>query len=222
MHVLVKDVMTRRVISINGNTPFKDIAEALITHAVSAVPVVDGEGRVIGVVSEADLLHKEEFREQFRGENYQPPLTRLNRRPSADKARGDVAQELMTTPVVTVSMDAPVVIAGRLMECQDVKRLPVVDRQGRLVGIISRRDLLKVFVRSDRDIEREIRVNVLMRSLWMDTSRVCVTVDNGVVTLSGRMTLHSDAQIALWMAQQVNGVVDVLDHLTWDRDNIPA
>ncbi|MFF5211078.1 CBS domain-containing protein [Streptosporangium sp. NPDC000396] len=218
MHVTVKDVMTWRVISVGEDTCFKNITELLITHAISAVPVVDGDGHVIGIVSEADLLHKEEFREQFHGENYRPP----GQRRGADKARGEVARELMTAPVVTVSMDAPVVAASRLMEHHGVKRLPVVDGRGRLVGVLSRHDVLKVFVRSDRDIEREIRVDVLTRSLWMDTSRVHVAVQDGVVTLSGRMTLRRDTQIALWMTRQVNGVVDVIDELTWDRDNTPT
>ena len=123
----------------------------------------------------------------------------------------------MSAPAVTVSMDASVVAACRLMEDRGVKRLPVVDEHGRLMGIVSRCDLLKVFIRSDRDIEHEVRVDVLMRSLWMDTSRVQVAVKDGVVTLSGRMALRRDAQIALWMTRQVNGVVDVIDELLWDR-----
>ncbi|MEU4410938.1 BON domain-containing protein [Streptosporangium sp. NPDC023963] len=98
----------------------------------------------------------------------------------------------------------------------------MIDEHGRLAGIVSRCDLLKVFVRSDHDIEHEVRVEVLTRSLWMDTSRVQVTVEDGVVTLSGRMTLRADTRIALWMTWQTNGVVDVIDELTWDRDNTPA
>jgi CBS-domain-containing membrane protein len=216
MHVTVKDVMTWRVISVGENTCFKDIAEVLLTHAVNAIPVLD-DGHVVGVVSEADLLHKEGLPEQFLGERYQRNLS-LGREPGAGKARGEVAWELMSAPAVTISKDASVVAPYRLMEGRGVKRLPVVDEHGRLTGIVSRCDLLKVFIRSDRDIEHEVRVDVLMQSLWMDTSRIQVAVKDGVVTLSGRMTLRKDAQVALWMTRQVNGVVDVIDELLWDRD----
>lgn len=217
MRVTVNDVMTRRVISVGENACLKEIAEALLSHAVSAVPVVDGENRVIGVVSEADLL---------RGEREVRERTGPDRKPDTDMGTGHVggkgrgvARELMTVPAITVSMDAPVVIAGRLMADHSIKRLPVVDDHGRLVGVVSRRDLLKVFVRSDEDIEREVRLDVLTRSLWMDTSRVHVEVRNSVVTLSGRMSLRKDTEIAVWMTRKVSGVVDVIDKLAWDRDN---
>ncbi|WP_031171698.1 CBS domain-containing protein [Streptosporangium roseum] len=221
MPVSVKDVMTQRVISVGEDACFKDIAELLVTHAVSAVPVLDSDGHVTGVVSEADLLYREEGRERFHGAS-RPPQIRPDQGPEADKARGRVARELMTAPAVTVSMDVPVAAAGRLMEHHGVKRLPVLDGHGHLAGIVSRHDLLKVFTRADRDIEREVRVEVLVRSLWMDTSRVQVAVQDGVVTLSGRMILRRDVQTAVWMTRQVNGVVDVVDDLAWDRDDTPA
>ncbi|MGW3368184.1 CBS domain-containing protein [Streptosporangium canum] len=222
MPVNVKDVMTQRVISVGEDACFKDIAELLVTHAVSAVPVLDSDGHVTGIVSEADLLHQEEGRERFHGASRPPPQTWPDQGPEADKARGKVARELMTAPAVTVSMDVSVAAAGRLMEHHGVKRLPVLDGHGHLAGIVSRHDLLKAFVRSDRDIEREVRVEVLVRSLWMDTSRVQVAVQDGVVALSGRMILRRDVQIAVWMTQQVSGVVDVVDDLAWDRDDTPA
>ena len=156
-HVTVKDVMTWRVISVGEDTCFKDLAQVLLAHAVSALPVVDDDGHVVGVVSEADLLHKEGSREPFLGEGYQP-RTPSGRELCADKAKGEVARELMSAPAVTVSTDDSVATAGRLMEGRGVKRLPVVDAHGRLVGIVSRCDLLKVFIRSDRDLEREVRV----------------------------------------------------------------
>ncbi|MEU4541319.1 CBS domain-containing protein [Streptosporangium sp. NPDC023825] len=220
-HVTVKDVMTCQVISTGENTCFKDIAETLLTHAVSALPVVNDDGHVVGVVSEADLLRGQELQERFPG-GHHPSRTSPQRKPCADETRGEVARDLMSAPAVTISKDAPVVAAGRLMHDKGVKRLPVIDEHGRLAGIVSRCDLLKVFVRSDRDIEHEVRVDVLTRALWMDTSRVQVTVKDGVVTLSGRMTLRADTRIALWMTRQINGVVEVFDELTWDRDNTPT
>ncbi|GGL13670.1 hypothetical protein Sme01_70030 [Sphaerisporangium melleum] len=229
MRVKVSEVMTRDVASVNGSTPFKDVAEVLIAHGVSAVPVVDGEDHVLGVVSEADLLRKEEFKEQYYREGYQPPLrVRLRHRLgkegawAREKAKGETAAELMTRPAVTTRPRASVVQAMRLMDEHGVKRLPVVDEDGVLQGIVSRTDLLKVFVRADADIAREIEEDVLTRSLWMDASRVKVTVKRGVVTLEGTMDRRSNAHIAARAVLRVNGVVDVIDRLTWEEDDSPG
>ncbi|TMS00302.1 CBS domain-containing protein [Nonomuraea basaltis] len=226
MRAKVSDVMTRDVASVNGSTPFKEVAEILIAHAVSAVPVVDAEGHVIGVVSEADLLRKEEFREQFYREGYRPPLrARLRERmgreghKAGEKALGDTAAELMTAPAVTITPADTTVEAARLMQEHGVKRLPVVDEDGTLLGIVSRHDLLKVFVRQDGDIAQEVREDVLDRSLWVDTDDVRIRVDRGVVTLSGSVNRRSDAEIATRMVQRVNGVVDVIDKLEWKEDD---
>ncbi|MFC0865562.1 CBS domain-containing protein [Sphaerimonospora cavernae] len=177
MQVKVKDVMSRDVAAVDRSTPFKNIAELMIGRRVSAVPVVDGQGRVAGVVSETDLLRKEEFRERFYREGYRPPLrARLRHRLDheggnvAARARGDSAAELMTTRVVTTTPDTSVVSAARLMDRHGVRRLPVVDEHGHLVGIVSRHDLLRVFVRPDEEISREIREDVLERNMWTDTS----------------------------------------------------
>ncbi|WP_326640830.1 CBS domain-containing protein [Streptosporangium sp. NBC_01755] len=229
MRVKVSEVMTRAVASVNGSTPFKDVAEVLIAHGVSAVPVVDAENHVLGVVSEADLLAKEEFKEQYYREGYRPPLRarlryRLSRegRSAEQKAHGDTAAELMTAPAVTIAPNAPVVSAMRLMDEHGVKRLPVVDREGRLEGIVSRQDLLKVFLRQDDEIAREIREDVLDHSLWVDTSQVKVTVHQGIAKLSGRMARRSDTLIAARMALRVHGVVDLIDELEWDEDDTPT
>lgn len=228
MRTKVQDVMTTDVASVHADTPFKDIAEVLIARAVSAVPVVDGDGRVLGVVSEADLLRKEEFREQYYHEGYRPPLrarlrARLGQQGGArTKAAGETAADLMTSPAVTATPDTTTVAAARLMDEHGVKRLPVVDSDGRLRGVVSRHDLLKTFVRPDGEIEREVRTEVLGRSLWADTSKVGVHVHQGVVTLTGRMDRHSDARIAVRMTRRVSGVVDVVDELRWDEDDAPG
>ncbi|MGC5015743.1 CBS domain-containing protein [Streptosporangium sp. DT93] len=226
MRTKVENVMTRNVAMVTADTPFKDIAETLIEHAVSAVPVVDEEGRVIGIVSEADLLAKEEFREQYYREGYQPPLrTRLRHRLGQEgrdlriKAHGDVAAELMTSPAVTVVKEMSVVGAARLMEEHGIKRLPVVDHEGRLAGVVSRRDLIRVFVRPDSDIADEVRKEVLERSLWVDTEQVHVQVDHGVVTLTGTMERHSEADLAARMTGRINGVVDVVNEVRWKEDD---
>ncbi|MBX6166228.1 MAG: CBS domain-containing protein, partial [Thermobispora bispora] len=214
MHKKVRDVMTTQVASVNGSTPFRDIAEVLITHNVSAAPVVDGEGHVIGVVSEADLLRKEELREQYYREGYKLPLSARLRerlgRPGGDveeKARALTAAQLMTAPPITITPYKSVVSAARLMSKHGVKRLPVVDDEGRLVGIVSRHDLLKVFVRSDEDILDEVRRDIINGALWTDTSRLKASVREGVVTLSGQVENRSDAKILVRMAERINGVL---------------
>ncbi|GAA3203168.1 CBS domain-containing protein [Nonomuraea roseoviolacea] len=220
MKTTVRDVMTRDVVTVTGSTPFKDIALALIEGGVSAVPVLDDDRRVVGVVSEADLLRKEEFREQFYREGYRPPLRARLRHPKGrEKAAGDTAAELMTSPPVTVPPEAPVASAARLMDSRDVKRLAVVDGEGRLVGVVSRRDLVKLFLRGDEEIAAEIRDDILDRALWTDTSGVTVEVRRGVVTLSGWMERRTEAAIAARMTGRVHGVVDVVDRLTWKHDD---
>ncbi|MFG1694196.1 CBS domain-containing protein [Nonomuraea sp. NPDC049309] len=220
MRMTVADVMTEKVVAVSAGTPFKEVAETLIEAGVSAVPVVDDDRRVLGMVSEADLLRKEEFREQFYREGYRPPLRARLRHPKGRrKAEGDTAGELMTSPAVTITPASTTVEAARLMDERDVKRLAVVDYDGRLVGIVSRRDLVKVFLRPDEDIEREIREEVLDENLWANTGGVRVKVERGVVTLSGWMERRSEAATAARMAARVNGVVDVVDKLSWKQDD---
>ncbi|MFI7444779.1 CBS domain-containing protein [Nonomuraea indica] len=220
MRMTVADVMTSKVVSVTATTPFKDIAQALIEGGISAVPVVDDDQHVIGMVSEADLLRKEEFREQFYREGYRPPLRARLRHPKGrQKAGGDTAGELMTSPAVTVTPEASAVSAARLMEAHGVKRLAVVDHNGRLQGVVSRRDLVKLFLRGDEEIAAEIRDDILDRSLWVDTDGVQVEVRQGVVTLSGWMDRRTETGIAARMSARVNGVVDVVDKLTWKQDD---
>ncbi|MEV4363928.1 CBS domain-containing protein [Nonomuraea sp. NPDC004186] len=220
MGMTVEDVMTSKVVSVTANTPFKALAETLVSNGVSAVPVLDDDNHVIGVVSEADLLCKEEFREQFYLEGYRPPLrTRLRHPKSRQKARGDTAANLMTSPAITVPLEAPAVAAARLMETHGVKRLPVIDYNGRLQGIVSRCDLVKLFLRGDEEIAAEVRDDILGRTLWFDTSGMTVSVNDGVVTLSGRMEHRAEAAIAVRVVGNVNGVVSVVDELAWKIDD---
>ncbi|MBX6381892.1 MAG: CBS domain-containing protein [Microbispora sp.] len=227
MHMKVRDVMTCEVASVNGSTPIKDVAEVLITHGVSAAPVVDGEGHVVGVVSEADLLRKEEFREQFYREGYRPPLrVRLREvmgRGTAkirERARGVTAAEVMSAPAVTTRPYTSVVSAAREMTRHGVKRLPVVDDEGLLVGIVSRHDLLKVLARADADIAREIREEIIAGCLWADLSRVEVAVSEGVVTLTGAVERRSQARVLTRMIERTNGVIGVVDRLEWKEDDV--
>lgn len=208
----VGDVMTEHVVSVTANTPYKQIVESLQRHRVSAVPVVSDRGQVIGIVSEADLLPK-----------LQPPVEGmfLGMRPrrARGKARGEVAAELMSAPAVTISPHAAISAVARLMDAKRVKRLPVVDEQGHLVGIVSRSDLLRPFLRADDDIRQEIRDHVLVRTLWIDPDTVDVAVDNGVVTLTGTADRLSTVDIMGRMCRGVAGVVDVVNEVVPDRDD---
>ncbi|MEU1618307.1 CBS domain-containing protein [Streptomyces sp. NPDC005722] len=216
----VGDVMTCRVVAVTRLASFKEIVRALEQWHVSAVPVVEEGTRVVGVVSEADLLRKEEHRE-----DEPPPVTSTASGPStasaasaaSRKAAALTAEQLMTAPAVTVRGDASLAQAARAMARHQVKRLPVVDARGMLKGVVSRGDLLKVFLRSDEEIARDVRENVVAR-LFPDAWRsVEVDVEEGVVTLSGLLGDRSLVPVADRLVRSVEGVVDVRFDLTQNR-----
>jgi CBS domain-containing protein len=212
----VKDVMTEDVVSITETMAFKEIAELLAQHRVSAVPVVDSDKKVIGVVSEADLLHKMEF------SGLEPQLRileRKQRRVARTKAAGDVARDLMSSPAVTIGPDASLSEVAILMDDEHVKRLPVVDEQGTLHGIVSRSDLLRVYLRTDGALRDEIKEQVLRRTLWIDPETMTVDVKDGIVTLGGTADRRSTAQIIVRMTETVGGVVEVVDKLAFEYDD---
>jgi CBS-domain-containing membrane protein len=212
----VADVMTRRVTTVTEETGYKQIVEALTTNAVSAVPVVDADHRVVGVVSEADLLHKVDIA------GMEPngwPLERKRVRIAREKANADFARELMTTPPITVAETDSVAVAARLMDTERVKRLPVVDEQGRLVGIVSRSDLLRPYLRSDEDIREDITEGVLIRTMWMDPRDFTVAVDQGIVTIHGEVERRSTVPILVGIVRSVPGVVDVIERVTGRIDD---
>jgi CBS-domain-containing membrane protein len=174
--------MTREVITVDKQASFKEIAATMADRRVSALPVLDEEGRVSGIVSEADLLLKEEFPEGPAGGRL---FQGRRQREERTKAAGDTAVELMTAPAVTVGPDASIAEAARLLHRHGIKRLPVVDPAGPLLGIVSRADLLKVFLRSDAEIAQEVRQEVLLRSMWVNPDTVVAEVRDGIVTLTG-------------------------------------
>jgi CBS-domain-containing membrane protein len=207
--------MTTTVATVDERTPFKQIVRLLSERRVSALPVLDAAKRVVGVVSEADLLRKEEFPEGPGGRVFESRHQRVARA----KAAGDTAAELMTAPAVTVGADATVAEAAKLLARHGVKRLLVVDEAGRLLGIASRVDLLKVFLRSDEDIRREVRDEVFQRVLWIDPDDVAVEVSDGLVTLEGVLERRSLIPIAVRLVHGVDGVVDVVDRLTYEAND---
>jgi CBS domain-containing protein len=217
MHSLVKDLMTTQVVTVRPATPFKDIVARLAEHRVSAMPVVDDAGRVLGVVSEADLLLKEEFPDP---DQDMPLFWTKRRRLEREKAAGSTARDLMSVALVSISPDATVVEAARRMHRANIKRLPVIGEGGRLVGIVSRSDLLKVFNRPDRSIRREIMDDVIVGEFTMDPDRFFIHVDDGVVVLQGRVERRSLIPYLVRAVHGVEGVVRVENQLAYDIDDV--
>jgi CBS domain-containing protein len=176
----VRDVMTTRVATASPDTTYKQLVQLLAEHRVSAVPVVDERRHVLGVVSEADLLLKQEHPQ---GLAEALGLGSRRRRVERAKAGGAVAADLMTSPVITVGRETSAVEAARPLHAKGVKRLPVEDALGRLVGVVSRADLLAGFLRTDEEIRREILEDLIRHDFLMGPERFDVNVRDGVVVL---------------------------------------
>lgn len=204
----VKDVMTTRVFWVRQHASFKEMAGALRENRISAFPVLDDDDKVVGIVSEADLLTKEAL-------NGEPGLLDgiLHRR-DQQKARGITAGDLMTHPAVTVAPDDTIAHAAQLMYSRKVKRLPVTDPEGRLAGIISRTDVLAVFDRSDEEIRQEIAGDMLLDQ-FADPDRIMVAVKDGVVTLAGIPETSELGHQLVRQIRHIPGVVAVRDRLTY-------
>ncbi|MFB0627476.1 CBS domain-containing protein [Streptomyces sp. AB3(2024)] len=196
-HRSVADMMTPAAVTVQRGTAFKEVARLLHEFGITAVPVVDGAGRAVGVVSEADLLGG-----------------------LGTGGGADTAGDLMSSPPVTARPEWSVVRAARLMREHRIKRLPIVDGENRVVGVLSRSDLLQLFLRRDRAIQEEILEDVLTRTLRLRPSALTVDVADGVVTLSGTVARSSLVPIVLRLCQSVDGVVDVVNRLTFERDDM--
>ncbi|MDV9186748.1 CBS domain-containing protein [Streptomyces sp. SR27] len=216
-HRRIDRLMTREVVSVRGDTPFKEIVRTLSEHQVTAVPVVDGDGRVVGVVSEGDLLRK--AADQAAAPSGMPAVPDLETWEEA-KAEGTRAEELMSAPAVCTRPEWTVAEAARLMEVQGVKRLVVVDGDDHLLGIVSRRDLLAVYLREDDDIRREIVEDVLGDTLRLEATALAVEVHDGRVELGGKLPFRGMAPAIERMCATVDGVVSVSrTRLTYDVDD---
>jgi CBS domain-containing protein len=204
----VRDVMTTNVVIADRNMSCKQAARLMTGRRVSAIPVVTKSGRVVGVVSEADVLRKAERRSWRWGNG----LSARARRDRA-KAQARTAAELMTSPAITIGPDAPLSAAARLMHVHHIRRLPVVNAAGDLIGIVSRRDLVKVFLRPDEDIAAEVN-EALGQILLEDAAQIAVSVLDGVVTLAGELDDQDLIPVAARLASDVAGVVAVTNRLT--------
>ncbi|MEU9544793.1 MULTISPECIES: CBS domain-containing protein [Streptomyces] len=217
----VGSVMATEVVTARYGTPFKEVARLLTEHRISGLPVIDEDDKVLGVISETDLM----VRQAGVPDPYETPRrfrftgpTRGARRQAA-KGHARTAGQLMSVPPVTVHADETIAEAARTMARSRVERLPVVDDEDRVVGIVTRRDLIQVFLQPDDVIRREVIDEVLVRTLWLSPSTVEVAVYDGVVTLTGHVERRSEAEIAASMTDRIDGVVAVVDRLTYRLDD---
>jgi CBS domain-containing protein len=213
MRTTVSDVMTTDVVAVREGTGYKEIAALLRRHRVSAFPVLDQAGQVVGVVSEADLLVKEAAPALPRG-----AIRLAWRLRERSKATGVTAADLLTAPPVIIGPDATVAEAARLMLSRRVKRLPVVGKSGRLVGIISRTDVLRVFERPDEQIRADVTRAAGAAGVTLDPGSLVVTVNSGVVTVAGPVPGRAAALNLLRAARDVEGVVAVRDRLGYPAE----
>jgi CBS domain-containing protein len=215
----VRDLMTTDVLTVRTTTSLKDAAALLAEHRISGLPVVDDDRCVVGVLSEGDILFKESGppdRSSF--------VQRLLAVPPAGfdlKLAARTVGEAMSAPALTIGPRRSVAEAATTMIEEGIKRLPVVDDERRLIGIVTRADLVRAFVRSDAEVEQEIREDVLHRTMWLEPGGVGVEVEGGEVRLTGEVETRVDAEILPRLVQRVPGVVGVLSKLRW-RDDEPA
>lgn len=196
----IRNLMTTEVATIEKSASLKEAARILIERRISGLPVVDEHGDLVGIVTEGDVLHQETLRH---------PATTLKSFLQGAEERALSVEQAMTKKVKTIGDEADHTEAARLMETSGVKRLPVTNSDGRLVGILSRSDILKVFARGDSEISQEIRSEVIERILWLEPASLTVDVADGVVTLEGTVPTKSDSRILEEMTRRIDGVVSV-------------
>lgn len=238
----IGEVMTSEVVQAQCGTPFKDVVRLLDRHRISGLPVVDHDDRVVGVISGTDLVHGQVARADTgrgttgrgntgrgntgRGGRLRLPRLRRSGQATAERAGATTAAELMSAPAITVHPEQLVPDAARMMERHGIELLPVVDEEDRLIGIATRRDLLRVFLRTDEEIRRQVTEDVLAGAGLMagppnlPPRPVVVRVRDGVVTLEGRLERRSDIPVVVRSAWRVEGVVGVVNSLTYRVDDI--
>ena len=212
-HRPVRAVMTAAVATVSLDTPFKALAAIMAEHGLNALPVLDSEGRIAGIVSESDLMRKEEYQDDPAARR--PPHSHHHRA----QAEGMTAGQVMSSPAITISSGASIVTAARAFDRAHVSHLVVTEADGTLAGIVTPLDLLKVYLRTDGEIRDEILDEVITNYLGCDPGRAEVTVTNGIVTLRGEVERKSMVPMAVHMARSVDGVVDVVNHLAYAVDD---
>lgn len=212
----VRDIMTTDPIAVHPDTLLKETARIMVRHQVSGMPVIDHDGRLVGIVTEGDFLRQEANRDR----PYRLSLLdALFGEGEAEPSGAETVADVMTENVVTITPDASIGEAARVMTARSVKRLPVVDLEGELVGIISRADVVNAFTKPDDVIEDEVREDVVRRLLFLDPDTLEVTVEDGVVTLGGELENRTEAQLLEELTRRIAGVVRVDSHLTYRVDD---
>jgi CBS domain-containing protein len=207
----VSEVMTSDVFTVTPETPLKTVAMRMLEYGVSGMPVLRGD-EVRGVISETDILFKERIAPDRKG--VVDWLIHYSEDPPQAKLDARTAGEAMTTPAVTIASGRPIADAAAMMLDLRIDRLPVVD-SGRLVGIVTRTDLVRAFTRDDAQIEREIREDGILRRFWMGPVEVEITVEQGNVLLEGSVDTQDIAESVVEFAERTPGVVSVDSRLTW-------
>lgn len=211
----VLDLMTTEIVRVRPETTLRDAARIMVEARISGIPVTDDEGNLVGLVTESDFLRKE----VDRGEIMDTGLLGILFTSRDSLAEAETVGEVMATELFTISPDATLVEAARAMTSHAVKRLPVVDRDGKLIGVIARSDIVAAFTRPDELIEDELKEDVLRRLLFLDPALVQMEVEGGVVRMSGELPTRSDARLLEAMVQRTDGVIRAELDLTWKVDD---
>jgi CBS domain-containing protein len=212
----VEDVMQAQVVTAAPDDTLKRAAGLLTSRRISGLPVCDEDGRVVGVLSEQDILWKEVCVPENEG-RFQRALSRAYG--YHQRCRAMTARDAMSVPAIVIAPNESLVAAARLMILRRVNRLPVVE-EGRLVGIVTRADLVRAFTRSDEEIEHEITEDVLETMLWVDRNSISLVVHDGDVSLSGKVENRTVAELVEGHIRRVPGVVRVQSQLTWELDDL--
>jgi CBS domain-containing protein len=211
----ISDLMTTDVLTVGPQSSLKEVARRMLRAGVSGIPVTSGDGELVGIITEADFVASEADRRAGKRAGLLRFFTDQEEIPAHEQTVGDV----MTKDVIVIAPDADHADAARLMERERVKRLPVVDDAGQLVGLVSRADMLRAFIRPDHEIIEEIQDHVMRKILWIDPNRATIECVDGNVVLRGRLETRSDANLLVELTKRLDGVASVADHLDWDVDN---
>lgn len=212
---VVADVMTKGVAAAHLGAAFKQAAAALSGNRVSIIPVIDTGRKVVGVITSADLLAR-----SAHSLGATPRGHRWDARAATHrKARALTAAELMTSPAITITASTTIAEAAEKAAHHRVKAMPVVDDDGILIGAVTRDDLVRVYLRADADIQRQIEDQVMANEMLLEPHSIRIDVSQGVVTLSGHLDRRLVVEQLVERVGELPGVVDVLDDLSWDRDH---
>ncbi len=212
----VRDIMTTDPIRVTPDALLKEAARLMVRHQVSGLPVVDESDELVGVVTEGDFLRQEASRERPYGASL---LDALFGDGVVAIPTAETVEEVMSKDLITIAPDATIGEAARIMAQSNIKRLPVLDPDGALVGIISRADLVNAFTKPDDVIEDEVREDIVRRLLFLDPESIDVSVDDGVVTLRGELENRTESQLLEELTRRITGVVRVRSELTYQVDD---